>query len=262
MNVFIGPKHLILGFRLIFKPGLRRYVLIPLLINVIIFTLLIWVSIGQYGSLLEWMLPRGNSWWLEILRPILWVLFAATELLILFFSFTVAANLISSPFNGLLSEKVEAYLTGRKTQPNRAGLIQSLTEIVTSLFNELRKLVYFILIGSFVLIISFVPVLNIISPFCWLIFTVWMLAFEYMSYPMENHCLVLRQVRAHLAEKRLLSLSFGFAVMGATLIPLINFFVMPAAVAGATSFWVEQWAMKDGEKMIPGEKTHPIAERK
>ncbi|MBN1932709.1 MAG: sulfate transporter CysZ [Desulfobacterales bacterium] len=242
MNVFIGPKHLILGFRLIFKPGLRRFVMIPLFINIIIFTLLIWFSIGHYGNLLEWILPKGESWWLEILRPILWVLFAAAEVLFLFFSFTVAANLIGSPFNGLLSEKVEAYLTGGKIQPSSAGLIQSLAEMVSSFFNELRKLFYFILIGSFVLIISFIPVLNIISPFFWLIFTAWMLAFEYLSYPMENHRLVLKQVREHLAQKRLYSISFGFSVLGATLIPLINFFVMPAAVAGATSFWVEQWA--------------------
>ena len=242
MNVFIGPKHLILGFRLIMKPGLRRFVLMPMLINIIIFTLLIWFSIGQYENLLEWILPKGESWWLEILRPILWVLFAAAEVLFLFFSFTVAANLIGSPFNGFLSEKVEVYLIGGAVQSSPTGLIRSLSEIVSSFFNELRKLVYFILIGSFVLITSFIPVLNIISPFFWLIFTAWMLAFEYLSYPMENHRLVLKQVRGHLAENRLSSLSFGFAVMGATLIPLINFFVMPAAVAGATSFCVEQWA--------------------
>ena len=35
-------------------------------------------------------------------------------------------------------------------------------------------------------------------------------------------------------------LGFGMAVMTATLIPLVNFMVMPAAVAGAAAIWIER----------------------
>ena len=45
----------------------------------------------------------------------------------------------------------------------------------------------------------------------------------------------------------LLALGFGGAVMVATAIPLVNFLVIPAAVAGATVLWVERL-----ERAAPG----------
>ena len=46
-------------------------------------------------------------------------------------------------------------------------------------------------------------------------------------------------------ERRLLSLGFGGAVMAALAVPVLNFLVIPCAVAGATAMWVEQL---DGDK--------------
>jgi CysZ protein len=42
------------------------------------------------------------------------------------------------------------------------------------------------------------------------------------------------------AKKRFLNLGFGSAVSVATMTPILNFLVMPAAVAGATALWIEQ----------------------
>jgi CysZ protein len=37
----------------------------------------------------------------------------------------------------------------------------------------------------------------------------------------------------------MMSLGFGLAVMISTVLPLVNFVIMPAAVAGATVMWIE-----------------------
>ena len=50
-----------------------------------------------------------------------------------------------------------------------------------------------------------------------------------------------KEILAHLREKRLLALGFGAATLLMTLIPFVNFLVMPAAVAGATAMWVHEW---------------------
>jgi CysZ protein len=84
-----------------------------------------------------------------------------------------------------------------------------------------------------------VPVLNALSPFLWMAFTSWMLAVEYLSYPMENNGLTFNDVRKRVTERRAASLGFGFAVLCAMMIPFVNFLVMPAAVAGATALWAE-----------------------
>jgi CysZ protein len=67
-----------------------------------------------------------------------------------------------------------------------------------------------------------------------------MLALDYHDYPMGNHDLKFPQQRAILKQKRPLAIGFGLATLGATLIPFINFLVIPAAVAGATALYLEQ----------------------
>jgi CysZ protein len=89
-------------------------------------------------------------------------------------------------------------------------------------------------------IFSWVPVLNIVAPLLWLLFSSWMLAIDYHDYPMGNHQILFPQQRQILKKKRSLALGFGLATLGATMIPVINFIVIPAAVAGATALYLER----------------------
>ena len=85
-----------------------------------------------------------------------------------------------------------------------------------------------------------IPGVNIISPVLWAWFGAWMLAIEYTDYPLGNHGYGFAEIRATLRQRRWLALGFGSAATLATIIPLVNFFVMPMAVAGATRMRVEQ----------------------
>ena len=57
---------------------------------------------------------------------------------------------------------------------------------------------------------------------------------------MENHNIYFSRARKELKGKKSITLGFGLTVMLATAIPLINFFVMPSAVAGATAMWLDR----------------------
>jgi CysZ protein len=72
------------------------------------------------------------------------------------------------------------------------------------------------------------------------IFGSWLLSLEYLDYPMGNHELEFSQQKRVLGARKGLALGFGGATMVLTSIPLLNFIVMPVAVAGATALWVEQ----------------------
>jgi len=74
----------------------------------------------------------------------------------------------------------------------------------------------------------------------WFLYTAWMLAFQYVDYPMGNHGYKFTAIRARLRGRRLLGLGFGAATAAMTLVPVLNFVVMPAAVAGATALWVRE----------------------
>ena len=59
-----------------------------------------------------------------------------------------------------------------------------------------------------------------------------MLAVTYIDYPMANHGIGFDELRARLRERRLLGFGFGGAVMIALAVPVLNFLVVPCAVAG------------------------------
>lgn len=214
---------------------MRRYVIIPGLINTLLFSLLIWYGASQFNSLIDWLLPA----WLEWLRWLLWPLFGLAAALATFFTFTLVANLVGAPFNGLLAEAVERYLRGAVGEP-AGGARRAVAAIGPALLSEMRKLVYFAIRAIPLLLLFLIPVANLAAPFLWMAFTAWMLAVEYADYPMGNHDLLFPRQLALLRSVLPLALGFGGATALLMMIPLLNFLAMPAAVAGATAMWVER----------------------
>ncbi len=233
-NPVNGAIYFLRGFALIFRPGIRGYVVMPLLINVTVFTALIYFGAGQLQSFLDSMLPQ----WLEWLKWLLLPLFLIAALLIVFFTFNMIANLIAAPFNGLLAEAVERQLTGGG--PEEGGLKKILADIGRTFTSELRKLLYIGIRAVPILLLMLIPGVNVAASVLWILFSAWMLAVAYVDYPMGNHAIAFPEQRIVLARRRWLSLGFGGSVMVGLTIPVLNFLVIPSAVAGATAMWVEQ----------------------
>ena len=105
---------------------------------------------------------------------------------------------------------------------------------------EMRKLAYFLPRAIGLLILSFIPVVNLVAAPLWLLFGVWMMAVQYIDYPADNNKMSWQDMLAWLREKRWQSLSFGGITYAALLVPGLNILMMPAAVAGATLFWVRE----------------------
>ncbi|WP_371920844.1 sulfate transporter CysZ [Pseudomonas sp. v388] len=233
-----GPQYLSQGLKLVLSPGLRLFVLLPLSINLVLFCGLIYLAIHQFGMWVDTFMPALPDW-LSFLSYILWPLFVALVLLMVFFSFTMIANIIAAPFNGFLSEKVEAVIRGVDESPDFSwGELAAM--VPRTLAREARKLGYMLprMLGLFIL--SFIPVVNLIAAPLWLLFGIWMMAIQYIDYPADNHKLGWNEMLAWLKSKRWQSLSFGGIVYAALLVPGVNLLMMPAAVAGATLFWVRE----------------------
>ncbi len=238
-NPFSGILYFFQGLRLIVQPELRRYVMIPLLINISLFGGLMWFGASQFEVFMNWLMPELPGW-LQWAEWLLWAVFVVSTLLILFFTFSLLANIVAAPFNGLLAEAVEIHLSGERMD-SAGGWQKMLREIIPTLIDELRKLLYLLMWSVPFLLLFLIPGINLIAPFTWLAFSAWMLTVEYADYPMGNHGLRSDEQKQRLGNKRLLSLGFGGAVTVATMIPIVNFLVMPAAVAGATAMWVRQF---------------------
>ena len=225
-----GAAYLWRGFKLISQAGLRRYVLAPLMINMILFGGAIWYGADKFAAFIDGLLPA----WLDWLQWLLWPLFAATVLIASFYTFTIIANFIASPFNSLLAAQLE-----RRLVATSVTAMASQFSILESLAHEVKKFLFLVGWAIPLAVLFLIPGLNLLAPFAWLLFSAWMLALEYCDYPMGNHGIPFREQRRLLRRQGLLNLGFGTATLVATSIPLVNLFAMPAAVAGATALWVE-----------------------
>tara|TARA_B100000676_G_scaffold312396_1_gene386388 strand:- start:1723 stop:2454 length:732 start_codon:yes stop_codon:yes gene_type:complete len=234
-NPVSGAIFMLRGLSLIARPSVRKFVVIPLAINIVLFGSLIWFGADQFDAMMDRLLPP--DW--ALLRYLLWPIFAVSVLVLGFYTFTLIGNLVAAPFNGMLAEAVERELTGRPVD-GPTGLKSIAKDVASSLASEVRKLAYVLKFMVPLALLFLIPVINLAAPFLWLAFSAWMLAISYADFPMGNHGLRFHEIRARLSERRLLTLGFGGAVMVGIMIPFLNLLMIPAAVAGATAMWVDE----------------------
>ncbi len=228
INYVKGINDCLGGFGLIFKSGIRRYVIIPLLINSALFAGAIYLLMQQMEIWMQQLIPDWLSW----LEWLIWPLFAMTILLVVFFTFTLIANLISAPFNSLLSASVELKLTGSKPQNIVNEPFWKTT--VRTLGAEIRKMVYFLKWLIPLVLLTIIPVINVAAPFAWFLFAAWSFSLEYMDNPLGNRGMLFKEIREYNRINRMRSLGLGTGVFIMTSIPVLNFLAMPVAVCAAT----------------------------
>ena len=235
-NFLSGSKIVVQSFPLLFKKGIKRFVLIPLSINIGVFAVAIWLGFTFVQRLISALSDNIPNWlhWIEWL---IWPLVIIMGLVILYFTFTVVANLIAAPFNALLAERTEAILRGQTSKSNQ-GYSKIPSMITRTMWSEFRKILYQLKWIVGLLIISFIPGINLTAPILWILFGGWMLAVNYVDYPMGNHDFYFAEVKKKLKQDRSGAMGFGLIMMLITMIPIVNFIAMPLGVVSATNFWV------------------------
>lgn len=219
-------------------PALRMFVIVPLAVNVLIFGSLIGLGFSYLSDLMDsWL--AGIPGWLDFITWIIWPLIILTVGLISGYLFTSVALLIASPFNALLAEKAEELVTGKPVD-SLEGLGAALLALPRGIIREISKLIYYLPMAAFVLLLSFIPGLNAVAPVLWFLLGAWMMSIQFVDYPMDNHQLSFADVKEAVRSRRLSSMGFGGLVALCAGIPVINFFVVPAAVVGATLLWCEE----------------------
>lgn len=233
-----GARCLFLGFTWLTRPGIRSYVILPLLINLVLFAVAIALGAHYFGAWLHHWISVLPHWlaWLDVL---LWIIFALAAVVVLFYTFALAASLIAAPFDIFLSMRVEAAITGQRPETGRSLSM----DIVVGLRGQIQRLLYILwrmaLIGIVGIVLVFVPLLGILTPLLWFVFTAWTLAIVYSDFPLSNRGVAFTAQRVLFRPRRIRLLGFGAATALCTMLPVVNFVIMPAAVIGATLMWTE-----------------------
>lgn len=241
-DIFTGMGYFISGMGLLTRPGIKRFVIIPVIINIIIFIGLYFVLrhyVGEFNIWFEAHVPH----WLQWLSYLIWVLFFICFFIIFIYTFVTIGNLISAPFNSFLSEKIEFLLTG--STPSSRSLMDNIRDVPRIIGRQFAIIGFYLPRAMGLLILFFVPIVQAIAAILWFLFNAWYLALTYVDYPTDNHRISIAETRQWMKSQRGLVLGFGLTVLVCSMIPILNFFVIPAAVAGATKLYVNEFKLRE-----------------
>jgi CysZ protein len=227
-----GIRAFVDGGRAVRAPGLGRYTWLPALVSLVVIAAGLFLAFGYIGELSRWLTEQLPGW-LEFLGLILAPLLYLLGMLIGAWLFAFLAVLVASPFLGDLSIAVERsqFASGPEQPPS---LWQG---AIGALGRELRKLGYYLPRLLVVFLLTLIPVLNAAAPVLWFGFAAWTLAIQFCDYPNENRGRPFRDTVGLLQRHRGAAFGYGACATLAMAIPLVNFLLIPVAVAGGTILW-------------------------
>lgn len=239
INGINGIQYFFRGWQLICLTGIKRYVVIPIIINIIVMGMMFWWLLHWLNHLINRSidyLPNGLQW----INHLLWLLAIIAILLIFSVLFSTVTNWIAAPFNGLLAEQLENRLTGQPITHTTAWEI--ISDIPRLLKREIQKFTYYLPRTIIILLLYFIPFIGqTLAPLLWFLFSAWIMSSQYCDYPFDNHKISFKQMRDVLQCHKFSQLQFGACITLFSMVPLLNLFIMPIAVCGATAMWVDHY---------------------
>ncbi len=233
------------AIKLLLQPGVKRYVFIPLFLNILIYISFISCAYHYTQELHSWLASYTPHW----LSAVAWIVWFVSFIGILFFFtylFTTIANIVAAPFNGFLAEKVEESMLGHT--PNNAITIKQLCLLLPkTLIRQMQLLLYFLPRAIILLALFLIPGINIVAGILWFLFSSWMISLQYFDYPFDNNNVGFKSMLNTLKQSPWQYLQFGIIINIFSIMPVINLFVIPFAVISATVIWAEKHSEMQGK---------------
>ncbi len=216
-------SSLLKGFKLLATPALRPFVLIPIFINVVLYSVALILGYFYLNHLVAQMIPDSLHWLTWLIYPLFFISFCFVG----FFTFSLLANLIAAPFYAKLAAKTLEVIG----VPNFGRVESNAKEVWLA---ELQRLRYSLSHTLPLLILFVIPVVNLIAPILWFGFSAWCVALEFFGYPQENRGVLFPEQQTQLKTMKLHALSFGGLVTLGQSLPIVNIVIAPVAVIAAT----------------------------
>lgn len=223
----LGFYYLLMGLKTIFNKNVRKFVIIPFFINVLLFSLGLYLIINKSGELSNYVDAYQPNWLSSITS---WVIYIFTTLLyicLFFYLCLTITNICSAPFNGIIASKTEEIITGNVTD---SQLKETLKDVPRMILHAIHVSLYTLPRALCTIVFLLIPLGYAI----WFAFSSWYIIINYLDCPGDNHKLKLKQLLKIMRKHRLTCLCFGLCINGMLLIPIVNFIVIPIAVCGST----------------------------
>lgn len=214
------------AFSTAFSPEIRHFIWVPALVSIVVVAAGLTITLSYVEDFSQYL--HGLGVWPGVLDWLIEPLLYLISILISAWLFGFIAALIGSPFYGDLNLQLDA--------DGVAPLPPWYKQIGPALGRELRKLRYTLprLLG--LLLLGFVPVINIIAPALWLGYGGWLMAVQFCDYSFENRAQPFSQTLDTLRSYRIACIGMGAGISFCLSIPLLNFVIAPIAVVAGALF--------------------------
>lgn len=232
-----GAMKLVEGATLILRePKLWPYVIAQ--IGIAAATL----ALGIYGAvkLVDWLAATYLAGWEGALWGTLWYVVAIPTYIVAVLTAVLGTQIVivpiaGGPFNEMLSEQVEAHVTGRAPPSGSFG--ELLRDAVPIVWRSLTTVAYNVCVTLIFWPLNFVPA---VGPFLYMIPLAHVKALEALDPTFGRRRMSLAEKRAWMAARRAPILGLGAAVvLGNFILPIVGtLIVVPAAAAGGTLLYL------------------------
>ncbi|WP_299112170.1 EI24 domain-containing protein [uncultured Winogradskyella sp.] len=237
-NIFRGLQVYTGAYGLISKLKLWKYFVIPVIISVVVFIMIFVSAYGLSDNLGQWIASIwvwefGKARFTAISTFVGGIVIFAIGLIL--YKHIIMA--LSSPFMSPVSEKIEAYFTGKpaKNYVNTnfsKQLIRGIRIGMRNLFKELTLTIP-------ILLLKLIPVVNIFSTVLLFLVQAYYAGFANMDYTLERH-FKYRDSVAFIRKNRGLAIGNGIGFLLLLLIPVVGvILVLPLSVTSASVIAVD-----------------------
>lgn len=218
-------------------PELKKWAVMPLVIDVLVLGLAIYFGLGAVKDLVYQLsvfaLGSATSGYFDFLYYPLLVLFWLIAFIMCFYFVYVLASVVASPFNSVLAEKILISKGVIKSEPSH--LMSMIKVSVQMLVVSLKRAAFLLVVGLVLFVLSFIPGLNLLAAFSVFV----LLAFDSMDYAFEASKMSLN-ARIEFFKKNFVEFCGMGAFVGLTaFIPGLTLLLMPLAVVGAAELFSE-----------------------
>ena len=231
-NLIDGLKAYLEAYEVISRLKLWRFFLIPMLISVLIFLNIVLVSIsfsdeiGLYISSF-WSWDFGK----ETINTVSMILGGVILISIGLIVFKHLVMILSAPFMGPISKKIEDDFTGVTSQTQVSS---PLTLMFRSIKISSRNLFRELLLSIPILILGLIPFIGFFSLFLLFLMQAYFAGFGNMDYTLERHFSYQKSIQFVKANKGI-AIGNGLVFMLFLLIPFVGIIlIIPFSVTSAT----------------------------
>jgi len=211
--------------------------MIPVLLGSIVYYFL---GLWLYGDVLamgkEWVensLSSGG--WGTVAYYMMMILLTVVMYFLISWTFVLVVSIIASPFNDLLSSRVEKVLLNEVPESISESFANTFKKIFITLLNETKKIAVIAIISLASFSLSFFPLLVPIS----VILSGLLLSANFLDYSWSRHDIALKGCLNGIRKSLLIYTVSGVVFLTLLSIPLVNIFCLPLAVIYFTVLFIE-----------------------